>query len=679
MKYYLNLVFSMLILNVFAQEPKTCGMLDAYEKLFKTNPEAKAQFDKIIQQQTTNNLQAKPSAVAYTIPVVFHVLHKNGSENISDAQIQSAITILNRDFRKLNADTTSIVTEFKNLAADCEIEFRLATKDPNGNCTNGITRHYDENTNWDTDQSNYIYTWPANKYLNIYVVRSISGGGAAAFTFLPGSVPGNMDAIVSLHGYVGNIGTSNNFSSRTLTHEVGHWLNLQHTWGSTNNPGVSCGDDGVGDTPLTKGFTNCNLGNAIVCTPGIKENIQNYMEYAFCSRMFTYGQKTRMHNALNSNVGGRDNLWTNANLIATGVVNPTLNCAPIASFLQAGTITCVGYSLGFYDHSYNAPINNWEWSSNLSAPVSTLQNGILTFTGSGLADIKLKVSNGNGSDSSIKQVVTVLANATTSGNINLSEGFENIFPTNNWIVSQPTQGSSFVQTTLSAASGSSSAWINNYFDNPNAPVLIFSPGLNFQNQVSAQLSFKYAYAQQTSGNNDRLRVLISNDCGFNWTPLYSKTGAALSTAGVPVTSPFMAPAWNWKTENIDLLDYSGNPQVHIQFEFTPDINGPGNNFFIDDINLNAIVGLSEIQLANTSLQLFPNPTSSNLYLHNKENILLSSYQIMDVSGRVLAENKIESRENKIEINEIDKLSAGVYFIKIKSAQGALLKKIVKQD
>lgn len=144
-----------------------------------------------------------------------------------------------------------------------------------------------------------------------------------------------MDAIVAIHGYVGSIGTGNNFVSRVLTHETGHWLNLQHVWGSTNNPGVACGDDGVGDTPLTKGFTNCNLSNAIICTPGIKENIQNYMEYSYCCKMFTQGQRSRMHNALNSNVAGRDNLSSNANLIATGVINPTLNCTPLAAFLQS--------------------------------------------------------------------------------------------------------------------------------------------------------------------------------------------------------------------------------------------------------------------------------------------------------------------------------------------------------
>lgn len=677
MKYSLTIAFFAIFLLPHAQTDKFCGFNDAYEKLFKQIPGSKAVFEGLIKQQGAKSNSSTQSASSFTIPVVFHVLHKGGVENISDAQIQDAVAILNRDFRKLNADTTSIVTEFKPLAADCNIEFRLATKDPNGKCTNGITRHYDASTDWDQDLSSYNYTWPPTKYMNIYIVKSIAGGGAAAYTFLPGSVPGNMDAIVAIHGYVGSIGTGNNFVSRVLTHETGHWLNLQHVWGSTNNPGVACGDDGVGDTPLTKGFTNCNLSNAIICTPGIKENIQNYMEYSYCCKMFTQGQRSRMHNALNSNVAGRDNLSSNANLIATGVINPTLNCTPLAAFLQSASITCVGNNIGFTDQSYNAPISSWQWSSNLSAPVSTLQNGILTFTGAGLAQVKLKVTNQFGSDSLIKQIVTVLAGPTGSGNINLSQGFESTFPGNDWIKTVPTQGSAFQQTTLAAPGGSVSAMIDNYFDNPNSEVNIFSPALNLQNAVSSQLSFKYAYAQQTTNNNDRFRVMISNDCGATWNMLFNKTGTTLSTAGVPVTSPFSPYAWQWKTENVDLTPYSGNMLAHIRFEFTPDVNGPGNNFFIDDINLSSAVGMNELEIAIASVAVMPIPFKDVLTIRNNSGLKIRNIQVRDLSSRIVKEYSLNSNEEKIVISDLESLSEGVYFLELNSEKGRITKKIVK--
>lgn len=677
MKYSFLSVFLLLFFTPFAQNDNFCGQTEAYQKLFKQVPGSKAIFEKIMSEQSSKNVHSVQTASSFTIPVVFHVLHKGGNENISDAQILDAVNILNRDFRKLNADTTSIVTEFKPLAADCNIEFRLATKDPNGKCTNGITRHYDANTNWDQDISSYIYTWPPSNYLNIYIVKSIAGGGAAAYTFLPGTAPGNMDAVVAIHGYVGSIGTGNNYVSRVLTHEVGHWLNLQHVWGSNNNPGVTCGDDGVGDTPLTKGFTNCNLSNAIICTPGVKENIQNYMEYSYCCKMFTQGQRSRMHNALNSNVAGRDNLSSNANLIATGVINPTLNCTPLAAFLQSASVTCVGNSIGFTDQSYNAPINSWEWSSNLSAPVSTVQNGVLTFTGAGLASVKLKVTNAFGSDSLIKQVVTVLAGPTGSGNINLTQGFEIAFPGNDWISSQPTQGSAFQQTTLAASSGSMSAMIDNYFDNPNGEVNIFSPALNLQNAVNTQLSFKYAYAQQTTNNNDRLRVLISTDCGITWNLLFTKSGTALSTAGVPVSSPFIPFAWNWSTENINLNAYSANPLAHIRFEFTPDVNGPGNNFFIDDINLTSVVGVNELEIVANSIAVMPVPFKDQLTIKNNSGIKIRQILLRDLSSRSIKEIQVNSNEEKIELGGMEMLSEGVYLLEMTTEKGKITKKIVK--
>ena len=191
-------------------------------------------------------------------------------------------------------------------------------------CTNGITRHYTTKTDWAPSFSNYIYTWDPSKYLNIYVVRTMQSG-AAGYTYLPGTASAPADAIVVLHNYVGSMGTSNGFASRTLTHETGHWFNLQHVWGSTNSPNVACGDDGVSDTPVTKGHNSCNL-NSAVCSPGIVENTQNYMEYAYCSRMFTQGQKNRMHNCIIGGIAGRNNLSSNANLIATGVLFPNNNC-----------------------------------------------------------------------------------------------------------------------------------------------------------------------------------------------------------------------------------------------------------------------------------------------------------------------------------------------------------------
>jgi hypothetical protein len=191
------LLFGFLPFACFSQELRRCGYLHAKDYLLRTDESAKVRLEMAengddaitISQGKT---QTQP---IFTIPVVFHVLHNGGPENISDAQIQDALVILNRDFNKLNPDTANIVAAFQNVAADCQIEFRLATLDENGQCTTGITRHYENAADWEVSSSNYKYTWNRTKYLNIYVVKSLPPG-IAAYTYLPGTSSAIMDAVV---------------------------------------------------------------------------------------------------------------------------------------------------------------------------------------------------------------------------------------------------------------------------------------------------------------------------------------------------------------------------------------------------------------------------------------------------------------------------------------------------
>ncbi|MBA3681769.1 MAG: T9SS type A sorting domain-containing protein [Bacteroidetes bacterium] len=673
-KFLLNslLLFSGIIT---AQTEFKCGFLEANEYLFKEDRTAKKRFDDLI--KAANELDSKGSLQksalsTYTIPVVFHILHLGGSENISDAQITDAMKILNRDFAKKNADTTNIINQYKPIAADCQIEFKLASLDENGQCTNGITRHYTVNTDWTPSFSNYIYTWDRTKYMNVYVVKTMQAG-AAGYTYLPGTASANADAIVLLHNYTGSMGTANPFTSRTLTHETGHWFNLQHVWGSTNQPGVACGDDGVTDTPVTKGHTNCSLGSA-VCSSGVVENVQNYMEYAYCSRMFTQGQKTRMHNCIIGGIAGRDNLSSNGNLIATGLINPITTCAPKAEFVS-DPVTCIGNTLNFTDYSYNAPVTTWLWSSPSTANTSTLQNGVLSFTNSGLATVKLKVGNAFGEDSITKQNVIVLA-GTNSGTLNLTQGFETLFPDNNWIASIPQFGGAFKTNTVTAATGTNCAWIDNFYDNPNVPVSIYSPLYNLQNLVSTpQFEFKYAYAQQATNNNDVLKVFVSINCGSTWVQLFSKTGTQLSTTGSVITTAYLNPQpAHWKTEMLSLASYQGSQQVAFKIEFTP--NG-GNNVYVDDINVTGTVGLKENSSVLNEVFVYPNPFSNKLSLKGNEINKINSIQLFDILGKEIV-TELKANNEELKIINVESVNAGIYFLKLNSAEGSKTVKIIKQ-
>lgn len=242
-----------------------CGTDDMMQKLFAEDPSLQQHHEQLLANayQEAQNYRAQNPGVQtqpnFIIPIVFHIIHQYGTENITDAQVQDAVDILNQDYRALNPDLSTVTDSFQALTADASIEFRLATKDPNGNCTNGIDRIYSHETNLADDEAK-LNQWPREKYLNVWVVKTIGSTGVAGYAYYPSAVTGIMytrDGIIILSTYIGSIGTGSPGTSRALTHEIGHYLSLQHLWGSNNQPNVACGDDGIADTPVTQGWNTC--------------------------------------------------------------------------------------------------------------------------------------------------------------------------------------------------------------------------------------------------------------------------------------------------------------------------------------------------------------------------------------------------------------------------------------
>ena len=162
-------VTACLALTVFAQDPGTCYTTEMLRERIRQEPKV-LETRRILEEHTRRYIAALPEGSRHTvriIPVVFHIVHNYGQENISDAQVLDAVRILNEDFRKLNPDTASIVPAFQSIAADCQIEFRLANIDPNGNCTNGIDRIVSPLTE-NADDFAKLNPWPEDQYLNIW-------------------------------------------------------------------------------------------------------------------------------------------------------------------------------------------------------------------------------------------------------------------------------------------------------------------------------------------------------------------------------------------------------------------------------------------------------------------------------------------------------------------------------
>ena len=296
--------FTDIMNNRYSEEPSLLEMREAYE---------------IEIQQIINS---KSSFAQKTIPVVIHVIYNDSYSNISSSQVSSAITAINEDFNADNSDFSSVISAFSSIKANANINFELANLDPDGNTTTGITRTQSDLTDSAGENVKALVNWDSNMYLNIWVVDNIESG-AGAYAYYPGTAPSGNEGIVCRHSQFGTWGTSSssNFAATTLTHEIGHYLNLAHTWGNSNDAELesNCNeDDGVSDTPNTTGtLYGCNT-NQTTC--GSLDNVQNFMDYTECTNMFTTGQRARAHAALHSSEGGRVNLWQYENLIATGLV-----------------------------------------------------------------------------------------------------------------------------------------------------------------------------------------------------------------------------------------------------------------------------------------------------------------------------------------------------------------------
>ena len=284
---------------------RTCGTMNVHHRLLAQSEEYRQARTRIENHTLEYGRRARATGIARSgitrIPVVVHVVWNSNAENISDAQIQSQIDVLNRDYRALNPDVSQVPPVWQGLVADSQVEFFLATTDLNGAPTNGITRTQTTATSFiDDDKVKSAATggadpWPSDRYLNLWVCQL--GGGLLGYAQFPGG-PAQTDGVVITHTGFGTNGTATApFNlGRTATHEVGHWLNLFHIWG---DDGTGCtGSDQVADTPNQAGP---NFGVPafphVTCSNGPNGDMfMNYMDYVDDAAMvmFSDGQLARM-------------------------------------------------------------------------------------------------------------------------------------------------------------------------------------------------------------------------------------------------------------------------------------------------------------------------------------------------------------------------------------------------
>ncbi len=682
--------FCLLPLIGFAQTTHWCGTPAMEQQLLESNPTLIIEHERLnafIEQWLAHNAHTRDESV-YVIPVVFHIIHDYGSENISDEQVRDAIRILNEDFRKRNSDTTAIVPSFKQIAADCRIEFRLANKTPGGMCTNGIEHIHSLLTYVGGEESKLGY-WPRDRYLNIWTVKNLTPG-VAGYAYLPGSVSppfyAPYDGIMILSNYVGSIGTSSPGVSRALTHEVGHYLNLHHPWGPYSSPGVECGDDAVDDTPETKGWTTCKL-NGSVCNPPIIENVQNYMEYAYCSKMFTHGQAARMQATLNASAADRNKLWQASNLAATGtddLEEPV--CVPRVDFYASTRLACVGDAVTFFDVSWNGPVETREWQFADGEPsTSTAKNPVVVFTTPGWKTVTLTCSNSAGTATETRTQYIYISDQVASYQLGYWETFENPAAfQNDWVVLNPEGNNSKWQYYASGGYNSSGCVRLNNFQNMNGDVdVLVTPSINLTGAGTVYLNFWYSAASNAvSADNvaDELKIYVSTNCGRTWTLRQTISGVALANAGYYSYAYTPGASSPWVGKSVLIPSAYHTDKVKFKFEYRT--NGRGNNLYLDEIAVvNYTVGIPE-ELSNAGgVWIYPNPMTDRatveFALSQNGPVRVVVSDLMGVERWELFDGQLPSGTYRFSIDGLQ-LSAGqLYYVSVRDAFGTRYQKLIK--
>lgn len=671
MKTQILLLFTCFSLLTNAQELKHCGTDEMHQHLFETRPDLNPGIVRANQrlQAFTQQYVANPpkSAALYVIPVVFHVIHNNGVENISDAQIKDAMVQLNLQYRKLNPDTNEIVAAFQGIAADPQIEFRLAQLDPNGNCTSGITRTVSTLTYIGDHQVKSLVHWPPEKYLNVYVC--VEAAGLAGHALLPSAadtIP-EWDGIVMQHDYIGTIGTSDYFRRTVLSHEVGHFLNLQHIWGGNNVPGYyylpvgdagNCAfDDDVTDTPNTIGWSTCNL-NATSCSS--LDNVQNYMDYAYCARMFTEGQKLRMHAALNSTVANRNNLWQAANLIATGTNDGNLIlCA--ANFSSDKKVVCVGDSVHFSDDSYHGVTARlWNFENGTASSLSNQLTSVM-YTTPGTYDVYLQASNGTDTvELIVPDYITVLP--ATGQEIGLTEGFEDGMPAvlDRWLMRDVGQVYNWEMANVGFNSNHSLMY-NNLDAGANQVVELYTEPMDFSSLSSLAIAFDWAYGQVNPSDNCLLRVQVSTNCGTTWSTRKTYIGnSSLNSIDDTLATPFVpALSSDWNSDTV-FVNTASVLTDHTMVKFRFEGEG-GNNFYIDNIRLGDVNTLALNEDESLRFHIQPNPSVSEVQLSWSPLANIQHIEIVDVSNKMMLQTAVSANQYSLQLS-VDALAAGMYFV-----------------
>ena len=674
--------------------PEFCGTDSIHDEKMKSDADYKKRHEEMLESiGMAASGQNRLSNGVLQVPVVVHVMHKGEAlgtgTNISDNDVKLGLKYLNNYWRSISN------TYGDGEGVDMKIEFVLAIQDPNGNMTNGIDRvdlsaddayvnngvNRSENSGISDTELKAYSVWDPYSYYNVWIVDEIDNTNCYTGTsYIAGYAYYASAHGQSFDGSVVLICTYLQESSSTWAHEMGHALNLPHTFNGDDPETNTCGDDGIADTPEhirtseitpsiywecdTTVSNNCDLAFNQVINPETgfarnsgthQDHMFNYMDYSGCSSEFTAGQRVEAINALTAGRGSRKSYFEGAALepLAAAVID-----------FDSPKFICLGNETTFTDKSANTPnsfTNNgydnisfaWTFDNGVDTPItSTDQNPSITFSNSGTYDVTLEITNLQGTSSLTKPNSFIISSSSFLTYCEVTS-----------LNSSGNYGTGVTRVSFNNLSNITST------SNVSPVVRDFRCSKNTQINVdsSYDLTVEYdainEYSQSATvwidwNNNGTFdsdeKVLDDNVDSRNpgsYSATVSVTPPTDVVTGIPLTMRV-----------ISVTRESGNSC------------GDGLIKRADDygVLVNATLNTKTVNISQ--LKLFPNPVQDELTITLQNNVPLSAYEIYDISGKKVMTSTLNP-SNRIQVSG---LSKGLYFIKVKAAKSELISRFMKK-